>query len=124
EKPHPPLVDGRAGIWIPPAHEHERRIMHQPIRVLVAGAGIGGLTAALALQKRGYQVQVCEQATQLREVGAGLQLSPNALRALYQLGLEPALAALASEPEGKEIRLWNSGQTWKLFDLGASAVAD
>ena len=97
--------------------------MKQQMRVLIAGAGIGGLTAALALQKRGYQVTVCEQAAELREVGAGLQLSPNALRALYQLGLEAPLRALASEPDGKEIRLWNSGQTWKLFDLGATSVA-
>ena len=97
--------------------------MKKQVRVLIAGAGIGGLTAALALQKRGYQVQVCEQAAQLREVGAGLQLSPNALRALYRLGLEQALGALASEPAGKEIRLWSTGQTWKLFDLGTTSVA-
>jgi salicylate hydroxylase len=92
-------------------------------RILIAGAGIGGLTAALALLKRGYDVQVCEQAPELREVGAGLQLSPNGLRALYQLGLGDALHAVASEPEGKEVRLWNTGQTWKLFDLGKTAVA-
>jgi salicylate hydroxylase len=92
--------------------------------ILVAGAGIGGLTAALSLLRRGYDVQVCEQATELREVGAGLQLSPNGLRALYRLGLGDALRALASEPEGKEIRLWNTGQTWKLFDLGKTSVAD
>lgn len=92
-------------------------------RILIAGAGIGGLTAALALLKRGHDVQVCEQAAELREVGAGLQLSPNALRALYQLGLEQPLRAIASEPDGKEVRLWSTGQRWKLFDLGASAVA-
>jgi salicylate hydroxylase len=97
--------------------------MKKQVRVLIAGAGIGGLTAALALQKRGYRVQVFEQAAELREVGAGLQLSPNALRALYRLGLEPALGALASEPAGKEIRLWSTGQTWKLFDLGSTSVA-
>ena len=97
--------------------------MTQQIRVLIAGAGIGGLTAALALQKRGFRVTVCEQAAELREVGAGLQLSPNALRALYQLGLEAPLQALASEPDGKEIRLWSTGQTWKLFDLGRTSVA-
>ncbi len=76
----------------------------------------------MALQKRGYDVCVCEQAAELREVGAGLQLSPNGLRALYRLGLGEALRSFASEPAGKNIRLWSSGQTWKLFDLGATSV--
>lgn len=93
-------------------------------RVLISGAGIGGLTAALALIKKGLDVQVLEQASELKEVGAGLQLSPNVLRALYQLGLERPLRAVAAEPNGKEIRLWNSGETWKLFDLGAQCVEE
>ena len=96
--------------------------MKRQLNVLIAGAGIGGLTAALALLKRGYQVHVCEQTAQLREVGAGLQLSPNGLRALYQLGLGDALRAISTEPLGKEIRLWSTGQAWKLFDLGAACV--
>jgi salicylate hydroxylase len=96
--------------------------MKQRLRVLIAGAGMGGLTAALALLQRGYDVRVFEQAGALREVGAGLQLSPNGLRALYQLGLGDALRAVACEPEGKEVRLWNTGQTWKLFDLGSTSV--
>lgn len=91
-------------------------------KILISGAGIGGLTAALALLKKGFEVQVLEQATELREVGAGLQLSPNVLRALFNLGLEEALKQCAVEPEGKEIRLWNTGQTWKLFDLGADCM--
>lgn len=59
-------------------------------RVLVAGGGIGGLAAALALQQRGIKALVCERAPALREVGAGLLLSPNAVRVLSWLGLAEA----------------------------------
>ncbi|MDB5797311.1 MAG: monooxygenase [Paucimonas sp.] len=97
--------------------------MGKQVKVLIAGGGIGGLTAALALLKKGFDVQVFEQAAELREVGAGLQLSANGLRVLYQLGVGDALRALSCEAAGKEIRLWSSGQTWKLFDLGASSIA-
>ena len=89
--------------------------------ILIAGAGVGGLTAALALLRAGYDVQVFEQTRELKEVGAGLQLSPNAYRALSLLGLDDALQKVVSEPSGKVIRLWDTGQTWKLFDLGACA---
>src|SRR5258708_7132901 len=90
--------------------------------ILIAGAGIGGLTAALALLQRGYDVDVYEQAAELKEVGAGVQLSANGTRALYALGVGEALKALAVEAEGKEIRLWSTGQTWKLFDLGVESI--
>ncbi|MBO9715102.1 FAD-dependent monooxygenase [Sphingomonas sp.] len=87
-------------------------------RIGIIGGGIGGLTAAIALLRRGYDVSVYEQAAVLQEVGAGLQLSPNGVRVLCSLGLEEALLGIGFEPEGKEIRLWNTGDTWKLFDLG------
>lgn len=90
--------------------------------ILIAGAGLGGLTAALALMKRGYRVCVLEQASQLGEVGAGIQLSANANRVLYQLGLEKELLAVAAPAAGKKIRLWSSGETWQLFDLGGESV--
>ncbi len=96
--------------------------MNKQLCVLIAGAGIGGLTAALALLKRGYEVRVCEQAPDLREVGAGLQLSPNALRALYQLDLGEALLEISAQPAGKQVRLWNTGQSWTLFDLGTTCI--
>ena len=54
--------------------------------VIVAGAGIGGLTVALALKRNGFRVIVLEQAERLQETGAGIQLSPNAARLLIELG--------------------------------------
>ena len=92
-------------------------------KVLIAGGGIGGLAAALALLRRGFDVEVYEQASALKEVGAGLQLSANCNRALYELGLGEHLQRLSCEATGKEVRLWSTGDTWKLFDLGAQSVA-
>ena len=91
--------------------------------ILVAGAGIGGLTAALALIKQGYRVDLYEQAAELREVGAGVQVSANGTRVLYHLGVGEELQKLACEPQEKEIRLWSTGQAWKLFDVGPTSVA-
>jgi salicylate hydroxylase len=67
-------------------------------RVLVIGAGIGGLAAACALRERGFEVEVYERAAELGEVGAGLQLGPNAVKVLRALGIEQPLYPLAFEP--------------------------
>lgn len=72
--------------------------------VIVAGAGIGGLTAGLALAHRGFRAVVLDQAPRLEEAGAGIQLSPNATRVLIGLGLEQRLLADAVVPEAIEIR--------------------
>jgi salicylate hydroxylase len=88
------------------------------LKLLIVGAGIGGLTAALAALRRGLDVEVYEQASALKEVGAGLQLSANGTRVFYELGVGERLKALSCEVSGKEIRLWNTGETWKAFDLG------
>src|SRR5213079_302001 len=93
------------------------------MRILIVGAGIGGLTAALALLRDGHEVEIYEQAPQLAELGAGVQISANGSRVLFALGLEHALRKVWSEPAGKEIRLWNTGETWKLFDLGSQSAA-
>ena len=90
--------------------------------ILIAGGGIGGMCAAAALLKRGYDVDIFEQAGELREIGAGIQISPNGNRALDSVGAFQALMQLSCKAERKEIRLWNSGKTWKLFDLGPVAV--
>lgn len=90
--------------------------------VLIAGAGIAGLVAALALLQRGIDVDVFEQADDLKEIGAGLQLGPNGTRVLIDLGLADRLSGLVCEATLKEVRLWNTGQTWKLFDLGSDSI--
>jgi len=92
-------------------------------RIAIAGAGIAGLTTALSLLQRGWKVDVYEQASQLAEVGAGLQISPNGTRVLQSLGLEPALQSVVCQAQGKEIRMWNTGQRWKLFDLGDDCLS-
>lgn len=80
------------------------------MKALIVGGGIGGLTAALCLRRLGWQVQVLEQAGALVEVGAGIQLSPNACRVLRELDLLPALQAVAFAPEALEMRWGRSGR--------------
>jgi len=63
--------------------------------IAVIGAGIGGLTAALALLKRGIDVEVYEQSDLLKEVGAGVQIGSNGTRVLYALGLDDARSRVA-----------------------------
>jgi len=91
-------------------------------RIAIVGGGIGGLTAALALIRHGIAVDVYEQAPELKELGAGVQISSNGTRVLYALGLGPTIDKVGVIVSGKEIRLWSTGQTWKLFDLGAVSV--
>ncbi len=83
--------------------------MPKRLKVVVAGAGVGGLTAAFCLQRAGLDVEVFERAPALAEVGAGVQLSPNAMRVLGALGLTPALEAVGFRPEMLELRLGRSG---------------
>ena len=92
-------------------------------KVIVAGAGIGGLTAALALLKRGIDVEVYEQAPELTEVGAGIQISSNGTRVLHALGLEEALKRVQVLPSRRAIRHWSTGETWNWFDLGPVTAA-
>jgi len=93
-----------------------------PEPVAIVGGGIGGLAAALALIRHGIDVVVYEQAPELKELGAGVQISANGTRVLYALGLGPDLERAGVIVAGKEIRLWSTGQAWKLFDLGAVSV--
>ena len=68
------------------------------LRVAIVGGGIGGLSAALALLKAGFDVQVYEQAPRFGEIGAGLQISPNASRLLHRLGLRDSMERWGVRP--------------------------
>jgi salicylate hydroxylase len=73
-------------------------MLHSDISVAIIGGGLGGLTAALSLLQAGFDVHVYERATALREVGAGIQVSPNASRVLHRLGLADELAKMGVRP--------------------------
>jgi len=81
-------------------------------KVTIIGAGIGGLTAALALQHRGVDVSVFEQASRLGEIGAGLHLSPNGLKVLYALDLNEPIEAVRFQPQAIAIRHFESGEAF------------
>jgi len=91
-------------------------------KIAIIGGGIGGLAAALAMLRRGLDVDVYEQSTELREIGAGVQMGPNGTRVLHALGLQQPLAQIQFAPAAREIRLWNTGETWDWFELGAKAI--
>ncbi|MBU3732177.1 MAG: FAD-dependent oxidoreductase, partial [Beijerinckiaceae bacterium] len=77
--------------------------------LIIAGAGIAGLTLALTLARQGHRVAVIEKRTRIDEVGAGLQISPNASRILIGLGLGPALSRMAGEPSELIVRDGKNG---------------
>jgi salicylate hydroxylase len=79
-------------------------------RVAIIGGGIGGLSAALALERRGIEVQVFEQSSQLGDIGAGLNLSPNALKVFRALGLEEGVVGIGYHGDYQLIRSWNNGR--------------
>ena len=82
-----------------------------PRHAIIAGAGVGGLTAALALAREGLRVSVIERAAVLEETGAGIQLPPNALRGLGTLGMGETLRARADATQGLHVRGLRGGQT-------------
>src|SRR5690349_13871769 len=90
--------------------------------IVIAGAGIGGLTAALALTRAGSGAVVLEQAARLEEPGAGIQPSPNATRVLFDLGLAERLRPLAVVPEAIRIVNGASGRDIARVPLGETAT--
>ncbi|MDM7941483.1 MAG: FAD-dependent monooxygenase [Hydrogenophaga sp.] len=92
-------------------------------QVIVAGGGIGGLAAALALARRGVPTVLLEQASAFGEVGAGLQLGPNATRVLADWGLSDAMQACAAFPDALRVRDAHRGTELGQLRLGAMALA-
>jgi salicylate hydroxylase len=87
-------------------------------RVAIVGAGLGGLAAAIALRQQGFEVQVYEQAPELAEFGAGINISPNSVKFFHAVGLAEKLHAISSEPVGLTWRDWGSDEIHNclLFD--------
>ncbi|WP_057462535.1 FAD-dependent oxidoreductase [Pseudovibrio sp. POLY-S9] len=92
-----------------------------PKNIAIAGAGIAGLTAALYLARKGHSVFLFDAAPELSEVGAGIQLSPNAMRCMQALGLGPALMSRAVSPASVNIRSGQDGSQLATVPLGRIA---
>ncbi|MFT5572510.1 MAG: salicylate hydroxylase [Cryomorphaceae bacterium] len=90
------------------------------MKVLIAGAGIGGLSTALCLLKSGHEVQVFEQAPAVNEVGAGLQCGANALHVMEHLGLLEQIQSLAVDPQSVQFRHYKSGEILHTMALGGA----
>ena len=90
------------------------------LHALVIGGGIGGLACAIALRRAGLEVSLFEQTLEQREVGAGIQISPNASRLLGRYGLGGAMARVAVRPSAIVFRRWQDGRVLGCEELGDS----
>ena len=87
-------------------------------RVAIVGAGLGGLATAIALRRQGFEAKVYEQASELAEFGAGINISPNSVKFFQAVGLADKLHKVSSEPEGLTWRDWNSGEIHNCLPFG------
>ena len=90
------------------------------MKVIVAGAGIGGLTAALCLLKAGHEVRVLERAAEFQDVGAGIQCGANALHVMQYLGISEQLLDVGVVPKRVEFRDFQSGGILHSMQLGSA----
>lgn len=88
------------------------------LTIAIVGAGIGGLTLAIALQRRGFRPVIYERAPQLGEVGAGITLWPNANKVLFSLGLQEDLDRIAEEPANQSMWRFDTGEIFRVYPRG------
>src|SRR5262249_58095330 len=93
------------------------------LTIAIIGGGIGGLAATLSLVKAGFDAHVYEQAPELREVGAGIVVSPNATRILDRIGVGAALGQTSVRPLAWHERRWDDRRTLLRRALAHAAVA-
>ncbi len=92
-------------------------------RIAIVGAGIGGLTLAVALHRRGMKPVIFERAESLGEVGAGITLWPNATKALFSLGLQDAIDGVAEEPQNQSMWHFATGEIFRVYPRGPATRA-
>jgi len=87
------------------------------VKIAIVGGGIGGLTAALALSQNSHDITVFERSAGIREIGAGVQISPNAGRLLHSLGLGAAYSEISVNPHRVVLRRWEDDSIIRTTDL-------
>lgn len=92
------------------------------LRIGIAGGGVGGLSAGIALRNFGHDVRIFEQARSYKRIGADINLTPNAVRALDGLGVVPALLETAARPTFRISRVWDTGEETSRIELAETAV--
>ena len=93
------------------------------MKIAIVGGGIGGLTAALALSQNPYDITVFERSAGIREIGAGVQISPNAGRLLHSLGLGAAYSEISVNPHRVVLRRWEDDSIIRATDLDESFIS-
>jgi salicylate hydroxylase len=109
-------------VKVPPLYDGRHASLN--LNIIVVGAGLGGLAAAYTLAHAGHRVTLLESARELGDVGAGIQVSPNATRLLLRWGLGPALAACAVEPAAIVFRRYATGIRVGYTSWGARMARD